>query len=316
MIQKILEKIGKSQRILIAAHASPDGDALASTLALYHALKEQGKDVTALNFNGAPVPYDFLPGADKLLRNLTPDCHFDLGFVLDAGELSRVSVDVGSFCSELINIDHHPFSEPFGSINWIDEKASATGAMIFRLIEAAGWPVSLPVAVNIYTAILSDTGSFRYSNSDQEAFDIAGRMVGLGVDPWEIASGLYENQPPERLKLLGQCLTTLFISSCGRYAAVSVTGEMYQQTRGLPEHTDRFINYPRSIQGVEVAVFFRQVGPGEIKAGFRSKGRIDVGALARGLGGGGHHNAAGALLSGDLESVQREVFRQIEATLE
>jgi len=234
---------------------------------------------------------------------------------LDAGELSRVGIDITAACRELINIDHHPFSETFGVINWVDEKASATGAMVYRLVKTAGWDISLPVAVNIYTAVLSDTGSFRYSNADTEAFNIAGEMVGMGVDPWEIASGIYENQPPERLKLLGQCLPTLYISPCGRYASVSVTLDMYRQAAGKAEHTDRFVNYPRSIQGVEVAIFFRQIDPGQIKVGFRSKGRVDVGSLARALGGGGHHNAAGAVLSGTQESVEQSVYRQVEAML-
>jgi len=315
MIQKILEKIDASTRILVASHASPDGDALASTLAFFHALRNQGKEVFPLNVDGAPEPYDFLPGADSLHRKLPSDDRFDIGFVLDAGELARVGADIRAVCDDLVNIDHHPYSETFGSINWVDEKASATGAMIYRLIKTAGWEITLPIAVNLYTAVISDTGSFRYSNADPEAFSIGAEMVRLGVDPWNIASGLYENQPPQRLKLLGLCLATLTISTCGRYASVSVTTEMYRQSGGLPEHTDRFVNYPRSIQGVEVAIFFRQVGPDQIKAGFRSKGKIDVGALARKLGGGGHHNAAGAVLSGTLEAVQKAVFQQVEEIL-
>lgn len=315
MTDRILEVISQGRRFLVASHENPDGDAIASTLALANALREAGKEVVAYNRDGVPVDYRFLPGWAHVVTSVPDDSVFDVGIVLDAGELQRAGSWIRGACRTLINIDHHPHSEDFGEIYWVDERAGATGALVHRLLQAAGWPISLDVATCIYTSILSDTGSFRYSNADPEAFRIAGEMVALGVDPWSIASGLYESQEEVRLRLLALALPTLDVAPSGTFAAITVTTEMYAATGAKPEHTDRFINYPRSVRGVEVALFFRQVGPGRFKVGFRSKGKVDVGALARELGGGGHHNAAGAELDGPLQAVRDLVFTRIGALL-
>jgi phosphoesterase RecJ-like protein len=136
-------------------------------------------------------------------------------------------------------------------------------------------------------------------------------MVAKGVDPWAIASGLYESQEEARLRLLGMALPTLQVAPCGTFAAITVTEAMMIASGARPEHTDRFVNYPRSIRGVEVAIFFRQVGPDRFKVGFRSKGTVDVGALARELGGGGHHNAAGVTIDGSLAEIRNQVFTRV-----
>ncbi len=315
MIQTILEKINTGQSFLVASHESPDGDALASTLALVNFLRECGKNVVAYNKDGVPKDFDFLPGAETLVDRLEPDAFFDVGFVLDAGELRRAGVHLKEVCRSLVNVDHHPHSEDFGDVYYVDTSASATGAMIYRIIKESGRPLSLDVALCVYTAILSDTGSFRYSNADPEAFHVAAEMVARGVSPWDVASGLYESQEEKRLRLLALALSTLTVSRCGNYASVSVTSEMMEQTRAGSEHTDGFVNYPRSVRGVEVAIFFRQVNAGTFKVGFRSKGKIDVGSLSREFGGGGHHNAAGAMVEGTLEHVRETVFSRLDQLL-
>ena len=315
MIDKILEVIESGRTFLIAAHESPDGDAIASTLALANALLEKGKIVTSYNPDGVPDDLHFLPGSENVVSQVAADQLFDVGFVLDAGELRRAGSWIRQRCKVLVNIDHHPQSEDFGDIYYVDEGASATGALIYRILKAADWPVSMAVATNIYTAILADTGSFRYSNADREAFSIAGEMVGMGVDPWSIAAGMYESQEEVRLRLLALALPTLKVSASGTTASIAVTRDMYRQSGAAGVHTDRFVNYPRSIRGVEVAIFFRQVDDDHFKVGFRSSGTVDVGALARELGGGGHHNAAGALVPGSLEEVQSQVFAMVEKLL-
>jgi phosphoesterase RecJ-like protein len=311
MIEAILPILRHGNRFLVASHENPDGDAIASTLALANALREMGKEVVAYNRDGVPNDYHFLPGWERVVTSVPAEARFDAGFVLDAGELRRAGSWIRGATATLVNIDHHPHSENFGEIYWVDEQASATGVMVYRLLQATGWPISLDVATCLYTTILSDTGSFRYSNADPEAFRVAGEMVALGVNPWSISSGLYESQEESRLRLLGLALPTLDVAPCGTFAAITVTEEMLARTGCRPEHTDRFINYPRSIRGVEVAIFFRQVGPDRYKVGFRSKGRIDVGALSREFGGGGHHNAAGAVLSGSLPAVRDLVFSRL-----
>jgi bifunctional oligoribonuclease and PAP phosphatase NrnA len=312
MLKAILKTISEGQRFLVAAHEGPDGDALASTLALTLALRELGKEAVAYNRDGLPAAFDFLPGANTLVDTLPAGERFDAGFILDAGELRRAGVELADCCATLVNIDHHPYSENFGSIYYVDTAACATGALVYRILAAGGWPISPEVAACIYAAIISDTGSFRYSNSNPEAFRIAGEMIALGVSPWDIATGLYEHQDPRRLRLLAQALATLTVSACGRFASLAVTSEMYAATGANAEHTDGFVNYPRSIRNVEVAIFFRQVSATAFKVGFRSKGQVDVGALSRELGGGGHHNAAGALVEGTLDGVRKTVFSHLK----
>ncbi len=315
MIEQVLQVIDRSQSIMVASHESPDGDAIGSTLALVNMLREMGKDVVAYNRDRAPLEYAFLPGFDTVVNELDESQTFDACFVLDAGELRRAGSWIRERCRTLVNIDHHPYSEDFGDLYYVDIEACATGVLIYRLLQAAGHDISRDVATCIYTAILSDTGSFRYSNANPEAFQVAGEMVGLGVDPWSIASGLYESQDLDRLRLLALSLPTLRISACGLYASIAVTLDMYKSAGADEEHTDRFINYPRSIRGVEVAIFFRQLTKDNFKVGFRSKGNIDVGALARGMNGGGHHNAAGAEVEGSLESVQKWVYNRVTELL-
>ena len=315
MIDAILSTIEGGQRFLIASHGNPDGDALASTMALANALLEMGKEVVAYNQDGLSDELAFLPGASLVVDSIAVDQFFDAGFILDSGELSRAGSHLKEHCQTLVNIDHHPHSENFGSIYYVDETACATGALIYRILQAAGHAISLPVATCIYTAILTDTGSFRYSNADPEAFNIAAELVGLGVSPWEVSANIYENRPAQQLRLLTAALETLSISDCGRLGAISVTEQMLAETGTGPEHTDGLINYPRSIRGVKVALLFRQASKDCFKVGFRSKGEVNVGELARQLGGGGHHNAAGATLNGDLVTIQQMVFSRLQNLL-
>jgi phosphoesterase RecJ-like protein len=214
-----------------------------------------------------------------------------------------------------INIDHHLSCEEFGKYNLIDSTASATGALIYRIIRGAGHPINFEIALCIYTAIITDTGSFRYSNSNPEAFAIAGEMIAAGVNAWDVAENLYESQPRKRLELLSQVLPTLVFSSRGDVASLTVMLDMYDRTGTGPELTDGFINYPRSVRGVEVSLLFREIKPGSWKIGFRSKGKVDVAALAAAFGGGGHHNAAGCNLDGDLAEVKERVFAHLEKAL-
>lgn len=316
MLNKINELIAANTSFLITSHESPDGDAVGSSLALANYLTEIGKDVTVHFSDPVPELYHFLPLADRVTTTL-PDRDYDICFVLDVGEFRRAGEQVGA-CRRIgafINLDHHKTCEKFGVINFIDVNAAATGLLVHRIIKAAGAEVSAASAVCIYVAVITDTGSFRYSNANQEAFAVAGEMISRGVNAWDVASRLYESQPKGRLELLAKALTTLKFSDCGRFASLSVSLDMYAQTGTDAELTDGFINYPRSVSGVEVAIFFRQLDSDSYKVGFRSKGTIDVSRLAEGFGGGGHHNAAGCVVHGDLKTVREKVFSHLRAVL-
>ncbi|MEA3544306.1 MAG: bifunctional oligoribonuclease/PAP phosphatase NrnA [Thermodesulfobacteriota bacterium] len=311
IIQQIIAQIEKNQHFLIVAHENPDGDAIGSTLALALALRDMGKDVVAYNVDGVPEIMQFLPHANLLVDRLPDNSHFDVAFVLDAGDVKRTALPIKDLCNTLINIDHHPHST-FGDICYLDTSACATAVLIYRILLACRYQPSLAVAKALYLGILSDTGSFRYASADQESFKVAGELVGLGVDPWEISSHLYESHAPKRMQLLGMVLPTLQISSCGRYASISMSQDVLGALGASEEYSDGFVNYPRSIRGVEVALFFNQTSANLYKISFRSRGAIDVGTLAHKLGGGGHHNAAGAKVSGTLEEVKNIVFPLLE----
>ncbi len=313
MIQSIINEIEINRSFLITAHENPDGDAIGSCLAMANYLSSLGKDITIYSCDPIPENYSFLPLADTVSYEI-PDYCYDICFILDAGDLCRAGKEVAN-CShrgKIINIDHHPDNKIFGAINFVDSKASATAVLVYRILEAAGHEIDYNTSLCIYTAIVTDTGSFRYSNANQEAFNISGRMVANGINPWFIAEKLFESQPRQRLDLLSLALSTLHIADSGNIASITVTLDMFEKTGATPDLTDGFINYPRSIKGVEVAVFFREIEKNTFKVGFRSKGKVDVSALAAAFGGGGHHNAAGCKIFGSIETARDNIISYIE----
>jgi phosphoesterase RecJ-like protein len=313
MINSIVREIAANKTFLITTHENPDGDAVGSSLALACYLRQMGKEVTVYLCDSLPELYAFLPLAGTVVHSIPPR-PYDVCFVLDVGEFRRAGQEIAAFqgVGKFINVDHHLHCENFGAINLIDPVACATGALIYRIIKAAGDEIDLDPAICIYTAIITDTGSFRYSNANPEAFAIAGEMVARGVKTWDVAEKLYESQPKKRLDLLALALATLVVAERGNCASIAVTLDMYEKTGAGSELTDGFINYPRSIGGVEVALFFREVNPGLFKVGFRSKGKVNVAELAAAFGGGGHHNAAGCSIYGTLDLVKEQVFAHLQ----
>ncbi|HMB16936.1 MAG TPA: bifunctional oligoribonuclease/PAP phosphatase NrnA [Pelovirga sp.] len=315
ILNDIVHKIRTSQRFLVVSHESPDGDAVGSTLALTLALKKMGKDVVAFNVDGVPGNLAFLPGTQSVRTSLADNETFDVGFLIDAGELKRAGIPMQQHCNLLINIDHHPHSD-FGDICYLDTTASATAVLIYRLLVACDFTLDIEVAKALYVGVLDDTGSFRYSSANREAFELAGVLVECGVDPWQIASSLYESFTITRMRLLGLVLSTLDISPCGRYASVSLIQEFLAQSGATSEESDGFVNYARAVKGVEIALFIKEQADGNYQISFRSRGNIDVGTLARQLGGGGHHNAAGARIPAEsLDAVRTELYRHLDLLL-
>jgi len=317
MLTKINELVASSTSFLVTTHESPDGDAVGSSLALANYLRELGKDVTVHICDPVPEIYAFLPLAGDVTTAL-PQRDYDVCFVLDVGEFRRAGAQVAAAAGRVgtfVNLDHHKTRDEFGRFNLIDPSAASTAVLVYRLIKEAGHEVSFATALCIYVATITDTGSFRYSNANPEAFAVAGEMIAKGVNAWDVAAQLYESQPRQRLELLSHALQTLTFSDCGKFASLTVTLDMYAKTGTDAELTDGFINYPRSVRGVEVAIFFRQLSPTAYKVGFRSKGAVDVSRLAEGFGGGGHHNAAGCVVEGPIEDVREKVFAHLRKAL-
>jgi bifunctional oligoribonuclease and PAP phosphatase NrnA len=314
-IQQIVSSVRQSRTVLVTSHEGPDGDAIGSSLGMAAFLKAIGKQVTVHLADPVPELYRFLPGADQV-TNAIPDQDFDLAFVLDVGEFRRAG---NLFCSftriaQTINLDHHLTCENFGAINLIDDQAAATGLLVWRIAKAFGFTADYATALCLYVAVLTDTGSFRYSNANREAFESAGELVEQGgLNAWHVAEKLYESQPRKRLELLAKALPTLEFVRDGQVASITVSLDMYTATGSSAELTDGFVNYPRSVAGVEVSIFFRQLEERKYKVGFRSKGTVNVATLAQVFGGGGHHNAAGGTVEGSLDEVKQVVYGAVEA---
>ncbi len=312
-IKKALQECSS---ILISVHKNPDGDALGSQLALMLALKKMGKSVTAHNLDPVPEIYQFLPHAGSISTGSKVDGRYDACIVLDA-DPPRTGLFEGSAPAHvLINIDHHITNSSAWPYTWLDPNASATGEMVYRLLCEFDVPIDRDIALCLYTAIFTDTGSFRYSNTSPESMKIAARLLEAGADPWLVTENVYESFAFRRLKLLGNILAAMERSEDGRIAWVVVTNDLYRATGTTAEDTDNFINFVRSAKGVEVAVLFRQTGDREYKISLRSKGRIDLSGLAQSLGGGGHKNAAGSTLQGTLEEIRHKVIGEVSKAIE
>jgi phosphoesterase RecJ-like protein len=295
-------------RILISVHRNPDGDALGSQLALMLALEKLNKKVVAHNIDPVPEIYRFLPEADRIKSGSRVEGTYDAVAVLDA-DPPRTGLFDGSYPAiTRLNIDHHITNPREWPLTWVDVSASATGEMVYDLIRRLGVEMDRRIALCLYTAIFTDTGSFRYSNTSPRSMRIAADLIEAGADPWLVTENVYESFAYRRIKLLGVVLAGMERSDDGKIAWVVITDELYRQFGATAEDTENFVNFVRSTKGVEVAVLFRQTAAAQYKISLRSKGRVDLSGLAQSLGGGGHKNAAGSVIDGTLEEVKRRVI--------
>ena len=266
----------------------------------------------------AAVTLELVPKADTIVRTVGKEERFDVCIACDAGDDTRLGPDLPDRerRGQMVNIDHHPRSKAFGDANLVDSHAAAVGVLIWRLLKAMGHQVNRDMAVCLWASIATDTGNFRHSNTNAECMRIAWELVERGVKPGDISSRMYESQPLSRVRLLAEVLKTLELSSDGRIAWVVARREIYESSGTGEETGEGFISYPRSIAGVEVAVLFREEAPVRFRVSFRSRGRVDVGAIATRFGGGGHHNASGCSVPGTLEDVRGVVLREVQRSLE
>ncbi len=309
MFQQIGDLIQRHQTFLIAAHERPDGDAIGSTLAFYHILRGLGKDAVVYNQDSTPENYLFLAGSDRIIRQLPPVENFEVAIILDCGDLERVGKEAVNIkkIPNLVNIDHHIANEGFCELRLLDPTASSTGELIFRLARQMRFPLTREIATCLYTAILTDTGGFRYGNTRSGALLEAAELVDAGADPQWISENIFEADHPGRLRLLAAVLPTLTIEEDGRIGSLVVTQRALAEAGALPDHTEGFVDFPRSIRGVEVSLLYAEILDGRFKISLRSKGKTNVERVARFFGGGGHFNAAGCRVSGELAEIRRRV---------
>jgi len=315
MVQEIIENIKNNQTFLITAHVRLDGDALGSELALCHLISSLGKTAVVYNQDPTPGNYLFLPGADRIVHNLGTADRYDSIFILDCSELERIGDEAARIggMGRIVNIDHHISNNGFCDIKLIDPRASSTGELIYRLISQAGVALTKEMATNLFTAILTDTGGFRYGNTTKEAFVICGQLMESGADPQWISQNVYENNPPAKIRLLTKVMQTLAFDDEGTVGSMVVYLRDLEGAGALQEHTDGFVDLPRTVAGTEISVLYSELSANRFKASLRSKGRINVERVARAFGGGGHVNAAACRIAGDIEMVKKRMLDEIRA---
>jgi len=311
-LENVLQSIEQRRTLLLTSHARPDGDAIGSALALSEVLRRLGKSVEVVFSDPLPVIYQPLPFSDRIVHASTVNGSYEAAIILECDSLQRTRVQ-GLEKQFLINIDHHSTARPFANVNWIDPSACATAEMIFRLAQAARVRISPEIATCLYTAVLTDTGAFCYSPTNARTFDLARRLVEHGADPARIAQNVYFSNPTSKMRLLGAALSSLHREQA--LAWMRVTHQDMDRCGALEEDCEGLVNYALSIAGVEVALFFREIADGRIRVSIRSKGAVNVAAIAEKFGGGGHECASGFSLRGPFSEASLLVLAELQKSM-
>lgn len=322
VIERILEQIRTKERFILTSHVNPDGDGLGSELALYHFLKEQKKDVRIINASPIPAVYQFMD-PDSAVFN-TYDEHdrecilqSDVIFVLDISEIHRlgaVEEPIAQSSAVRICIDHHSTNNFPGDILFTDEHAVATGELVLQLIKQGGFQITTHIAESLYVALLTDTGCFRFSNTDARALLLGAELLASGVNHQTICSKLYENNSWEKTRLFAHSIVTLEKEENGKIARMHITKDMMKETGTIYEDIEGFVGFARNIKGVLISILFVEEPDNKVKVSFRSGNKVAVDMLAAEFGGGGHKNASAAVLknvtlSQAIESVMKAANR-------
>jgi len=308
MLEQVLKEIEQRDHFVLTSHARPDGDAIGSVLACSEILRQMGKTAEVVLHDGVPIIYQPLPFAETARKADAINGEYQAAIVLECDSPQRTRL-AGLDHQFLINIDHHATGKPFANVNWIEPSACATAEMIYWLARAAGINITPEIATCLYTAVLTDTGSFCFLGTNERTFALAQELVRAGADPARIAQSVYFSNPTSKMRLLGHALTTLHRD--GSLAWMHVTNAQMELAEAREEDCEGLVNYALAIAGVEVAMFFREQEPGKWRVSLRSKGAVDVATVAEYFGGGGHHCASGCSLDGPLSAVTSQVTEQL-----
>jgi len=316
VIKAIRDK--KNKRFLLTSHKNLEGDAIGSMLALAELLKAAGKKVILLPPENIPDLYKFLPDAPKVkTKKKLNGIRYDVACLTDCTDLNRLGkVKSGIYLTRpIINIDHHISNTNFGSINWVEPDMSCSGEQVYCLFKKMNLPINKRTALYIYIAILTDTGSFRYSNTTSKTHEIAAKLIPMGINPAYIYRKIYEETERPTLSLLASVLLTLNTSKDGKIAWIHITRKMLRSHSSSLDDTQDFVGFPRSIKGVKISIAFKEAEKGIIKVSFRSNDGLDVNRLAGFFGGGGHTSASGCTLKGTISEVEKSVLNRAKGLL-
>lgn len=317
----VAEALAAAGRMVVTTHIRPDADAIGSAAALRLSATAAGRHCRVVIPDAVPQRYTFLSGDDP------PGGPAD--FAALAAEADRVVVvDTCTFMQldplaealrplrgKTVVIDHHATADDVAAVIWRDPSAAAAGVMVAELLEALDWPIPLPAGEALAAAIYTDTGWLRHPNTDARALGVITRLLEIGVRPGALYAKLYQSDRPERLGLLAAALASLELHAGGRVATVALTGADFDRTGAARDETEDFVNEPMRIGSVEASAMLVEQPGGEVRVSLRGKGAVDVAALARTFGGGGHTQAAGCTVAGDIASVRRLVVAACAAAL-
>lgn len=323
-MKRIIDQLQKSHTILLASHSSPDGDAIGSLLAAGLALKAMGKDARMFNESPIPAVYRFLPWINAIQQTIDMDIHYDTAVILDCGVIHRVGTAAQHIrkMPMIINVDHHVTNTRFGHLQLIDTRACATAEIVYRLIEEMPVAMDSAMATAIYTGILTDTGSFRFSNTNRAAFAICSQMIEHGANPYEVAQNVFGHYSLGRIKLLNMALDSLELSDNGMLSIMTLTQCMLEETHTQTHDIDGFINYARNIEEVKVAALIHELrcdanahkgDRNDYHVSLRSDGAVDVAHIAANYGGGGHASAAGFTVNTTLAELKAQIIKISES---
>lgn len=308
MLKEVLKHIEQRDRFLLTSHARPDGDAVGSALACCQILRSMGKAAEVVLRDGVPRIYRPLPFADAVVQAERVNGIYEAAIVLECDSIQRTRLE-GLEQRFLISIDHHATGRPFANVNWIDPTAVAAAEMVYRLGREAGVKISPEIATCLYTAVLTDTGSFMFEGTNEHTFTLARELVLAGANPARSARNVYFGNSTAKMRLLGTALSNLHRE--GPLAWIWVTREQMENCQAKEEDCEGLVNYVLSIQDVEVAAFFRELPDGRYRVSLRSKGLLNVAAVAQRFGGGGHQCAGGCSLDGPLQDAATRILAQL-----
>lgn len=315
MLSQVVELIENKQSFAITTHIRPDGDGVGSSLGLCWLLRSLGKSAEVIVRDSIPVSYANLPGADEIKQVAEINGKYDAVFIIECSDLARPGI-LGLENQVTVNIDHHATSEHFGTINWIDQTASAVGEMIFNLCKAIGGRITKEIAECVYLALVTDTGSFHFPNTTERTLKVASELIKAGAKPAQISETVYNSYPWSRIELMRQVLATVHRDASGRVAWMRQTLAMRKDAQAVDGDNSGFVNIPLAAKDVEAVSYMREVEPNVYRVSLRSKGDINVARVAEKFGGGGHKNAAGCRVTGDWNEKEIEIINALTEAVE
>jgi bifunctional oligoribonuclease and PAP phosphatase NrnA len=309
MLERVLQEIRSRRSFVVTSHARPDGDGIGSALACGQILRLMGKEAEVVMHDGVPRIYQNLPFADRVIQSNSVPAN-EAVILLECNNIRRTLLDGLEECF-LINIDHHVSGRHFAHINWIDSTVMATAELIYRLARLACIPMDRDIATCLYTALMTDTGSFMFEGTNEHTFTVARELVLAGADPAHCARHIYFGHSTAKIRLLGAALSNLHREDT--LAWIAVTQEQMQNLGAREEDCEGLVNYALSIAEVQVAIFFRELPDGRYRVSLRSKGEVNVSVVAEEFGGGGHKCASGCSIDGPLEVAVSRIVERLRA---